>query len=108
MTKEEVRARIAEIGIIPAVRLYSAEDALFAAETICVGGIPIVEVTSGGHQGSSITRAPVTLHGGMDRNDRRGYAAPRGSEYLTARKKAGRNESGSDLALFATSIFESP
>jgi 2-dehydro-3-deoxyphosphogluconate aldolase/(4S)-4-hydroxy-2-oxoglutarate aldolase len=45
MTREEVRARIAEIGIVPAVRLYSAEDALFAAETICESGIPIVEVT---------------------------------------------------------------
>jgi 2-dehydro-3-deoxyphosphogluconate aldolase/(4S)-4-hydroxy-2-oxoglutarate aldolase len=45
LTKEEVHARIAEVGIIPAVRLYSAEDALFAAEAICVGGIPIVEVT---------------------------------------------------------------
>ncbi len=45
MTKEDVRARIAEIGIIPAVRLYSARDALFAAETIRESGIPIVEVT---------------------------------------------------------------
>ncbi len=45
MTKEEVRARIEEIGIIPAVRLNSAEDALFAAEAVCEGGIPIVEVT---------------------------------------------------------------
>jgi 2-dehydro-3-deoxyphosphogluconate aldolase/(4S)-4-hydroxy-2-oxoglutarate aldolase len=45
MTKEAVRARIIEIGIIPAVRLYSAEDALFAAEAVCEGGIPIVEVT---------------------------------------------------------------
>ena len=45
MTREEVRARIEEIGIIPAVRLYSAEDALFAAEAVCEGGIPIVEVT---------------------------------------------------------------
>ncbi len=45
MTKEEVRTRIAAIGIIPAVRLYSAKDALFAAETICESGIPIVEVT---------------------------------------------------------------
>src|ERR1035438_4245732 len=45
MTKEEIRARIVEIGIIPAVRLYSAEDALFAAETIIESGIPIVEVT---------------------------------------------------------------
>ncbi|MBZ5617247.1 MAG: bifunctional 4-hydroxy-2-oxoglutarate aldolase/2-dehydro-3-deoxy-phosphogluconate aldolase [Acidobacteriia bacterium] len=45
MTREEVRARIHEIGIIPAVRLYSAEDALFAAEAVCGAGIPIVEVT---------------------------------------------------------------
>jgi 2-dehydro-3-deoxyphosphogluconate aldolase / (4S)-4-hydroxy-2-oxoglutarate aldolase len=45
MKKEEVRARIHEIGIIPAVRLYSAEDALFAAEAVAAGGIPIVEVT---------------------------------------------------------------
>ena len=45
MTRAEVRARIAGIGIIPAVRLYSAEDALFAAEAVCGAGIPIVEVT---------------------------------------------------------------
>jgi len=45
MTKEQVRARIQEVGIIPAVRLYSHEDALFAAEAICASGIPIVEVT---------------------------------------------------------------
>jgi 2-dehydro-3-deoxyphosphogluconate aldolase/(4S)-4-hydroxy-2-oxoglutarate aldolase len=45
MNREEVRARIKETGIIPAVRLYSAEDALFAAEAICGSGIPIVEVT---------------------------------------------------------------
>jgi 2-dehydro-3-deoxyphosphogluconate aldolase/(4S)-4-hydroxy-2-oxoglutarate aldolase len=45
MTKEEVRARIEEIGIIPAVRLYSTEDAMFAAEAVCASGIPIVEVT---------------------------------------------------------------
>jgi 2-dehydro-3-deoxyphosphogluconate aldolase / (4S)-4-hydroxy-2-oxoglutarate aldolase len=34
MKKEEVRARIEEVGIIPAVRLSSAEDALFAAEAV--------------------------------------------------------------------------
>ena len=44
MTREEVRTRIAEIGIIPAVRLYSESEALFAAEAVC-SGIPIVEVT---------------------------------------------------------------
>jgi 2-dehydro-3-deoxyphosphogluconate aldolase/(4S)-4-hydroxy-2-oxoglutarate aldolase len=45
MTKEAIRARIAEIGIIPGVRLFSAEDARFAAEAIYHSGIPIVEVT---------------------------------------------------------------
>lgn len=45
MTREEIRARIEEIGIIPAVRLYSAEDALFAAEAVSEAAIPIVEVT---------------------------------------------------------------
>ncbi len=34
-----------EIGIIPGVRLTSAEDARFAAEAIYQSGIPIVEVT---------------------------------------------------------------
>jgi 2-dehydro-3-deoxyphosphogluconate aldolase/(4S)-4-hydroxy-2-oxoglutarate aldolase len=45
VNKQEVRARIEEIGIIPAVRVSSAEDALFAAEAVSRGGIPIVEVT---------------------------------------------------------------
>jgi len=45
MTKIQVQARIEEIGVIPAVRLSSAEEALFAAEAVCSAGIPIVEVT---------------------------------------------------------------
>jgi 2-dehydro-3-deoxyphosphogluconate aldolase/(4S)-4-hydroxy-2-oxoglutarate aldolase len=45
MTRETIRARISDIGIIPAVRLSSAEDARFAAEVIYSSGIPIVEVT---------------------------------------------------------------
>ena len=45
MSKQEVRGRIEEIGIIPAVRVSSIEDALFAAEAVSRGGIPIVEVT---------------------------------------------------------------
>jgi len=45
VTKQEVRSRIEEVGIIPAVRVSSAEDALFAAEAVSRGGIPIVEVT---------------------------------------------------------------
>jgi 2-dehydro-3-deoxyphosphogluconate aldolase / (4S)-4-hydroxy-2-oxoglutarate aldolase len=45
MTREVARARIIEIGIIPAVRAASAEDARFAAETVAQAGIPIVEIT---------------------------------------------------------------
>ncbi len=45
MTKDEVHKRIQEIGIIPAVRSSTAEDALFAAEAVSSAGIPIVEVT---------------------------------------------------------------
>jgi 2-dehydro-3-deoxyphosphogluconate aldolase/(4S)-4-hydroxy-2-oxoglutarate aldolase len=45
LNKAEVRARIQEIGIIPAVRLNNTEDALFAAEAVSSAGIPIVEVT---------------------------------------------------------------
>src|SRR6202789_4650325 len=45
MKKEEVRARIEEVGIIPAVRLSSSEDSLFAAEAVSRGGISVVEIT---------------------------------------------------------------
>lgn len=45
MKKEAVRARIEEVGIVPAVRFRSAEDARFATEAVSHGGIPIVEIT---------------------------------------------------------------
>ena len=45
MKKEEVHARIEEIGVVPAVRVSSAEEARFAAEAVSRGGIPIVEIT---------------------------------------------------------------
>lgn len=45
MTREQVRARIEEIGIIPAIRVSAPDDALFAADAVCVHGIPVVEVT---------------------------------------------------------------
>ena len=44
MTSKEVRARIKETGIVAAIRLYSAEEALFAAEAVAAGGIPVVEI----------------------------------------------------------------
>jgi len=45
VNKQEVRARIEEIGIIPAVRVSSTDDAFLVAEAVCRGGIPILEVT---------------------------------------------------------------
>jgi 2-dehydro-3-deoxyphosphogluconate aldolase/(4S)-4-hydroxy-2-oxoglutarate aldolase len=45
MKKEEVRTRIEEIGIVPAVRFRSTEDARFATQAVSHGGIPIVEIT---------------------------------------------------------------
>ena len=44
MKKEEVRARLEEIGIIPALRVSSAEEAHFAVKAVSDGGIPIVEI----------------------------------------------------------------
>lgn len=45
MNKDDVCRRIREVGIVPAIRVTSTEDAFFAAETVIAGGIPIVEIT---------------------------------------------------------------
>jgi 2-dehydro-3-deoxyphosphogluconate aldolase/(4S)-4-hydroxy-2-oxoglutarate aldolase len=45
MIREEVQARIEEIGVIPAVRVASAEEAVFAAQSVFRGGIGVVELT---------------------------------------------------------------
>lgn len=45
MKKEDVHAKILEVGIVPAVRTSAAEDARFAANAVSQGGIPIVEMT---------------------------------------------------------------
>jgi 2-dehydro-3-deoxyphosphogluconate aldolase / (4S)-4-hydroxy-2-oxoglutarate aldolase len=53
MDREQVRARIEELGIIPAIRQSSAEDARFAAEAIYRAGLPIAEI-------------PMTVPGAID------------------------------------------
>jgi len=45
MTTATIRTRIEQIGIVPAIRFSSAEDALFAIEALSDSGIPIAEVT---------------------------------------------------------------
>src|SRR6267142_5084394 len=45
MKKQEVRRLIEQIGIVPVIRASSPQEARFAAEAVCQGGIPIVEIT---------------------------------------------------------------
>jgi 2-dehydro-3-deoxyphosphogluconate aldolase/(4S)-4-hydroxy-2-oxoglutarate aldolase len=45
MSKKDLCARIEEIGLMPGVRVPSAELALFAGETVYEAGIPVVEIT---------------------------------------------------------------
>jgi len=45
MDKQKVRERILEIGIVPVVRASSSREARMAADAVCEGGIPIVEIT---------------------------------------------------------------
>ena len=46
MKKQEVRALIEKIGIVPVIRTASPQEARFAAEAVWQGGIPIVEITT--------------------------------------------------------------
>jgi len=54
MTKQEVRAWIEETGVIAAVRERSKENALFAAEAVAQGGIPVVEIALTVPQASAV------------------------------------------------------
>ena len=45
MTRDQAKAMIQGVGIIPGVRANSAEDALYAAETAYNAGIPLAEIT---------------------------------------------------------------
>ncbi len=44
MKTHEARAKIKEIGIVAAIRVASREDAIFAAEAVFEGGVPVVEI----------------------------------------------------------------
>jgi 2-dehydro-3-deoxyphosphogluconate aldolase/(4S)-4-hydroxy-2-oxoglutarate aldolase len=46
LTREEIRKQILDLGLIPSIRVDSAEAAMFAAESVAAGGIPIVEITT--------------------------------------------------------------
>lgn len=45
MEKQQVLSRIEQVGVIPAVRVASAQEAKFAVEAVASGGITAVEIT---------------------------------------------------------------
>jgi len=45
MTREKVKACIEDIGIFPGIRVSSADQALYSAQTIYAAGIPVAEIT---------------------------------------------------------------
>jgi len=45
VTKDDVRWRIIELGIVPVVRASSAAMAVVGAEAVCAAGVSIVEIT---------------------------------------------------------------
>ncbi|HUJ32906.1 MAG TPA: bifunctional 4-hydroxy-2-oxoglutarate aldolase/2-dehydro-3-deoxy-phosphogluconate aldolase [Candidatus Acidoferrum sp.] len=45
MDKQETRARVEEVGIVPVIRAASPDEARFAAEAVQQGGISIIEIT---------------------------------------------------------------
>jgi 2-dehydro-3-deoxyphosphogluconate aldolase / (4S)-4-hydroxy-2-oxoglutarate aldolase len=45
VNKEQVRIQIEKVGIVPAVRVSSRDDAIFAATAVYRAGIPIAEIT---------------------------------------------------------------
>lgn len=56
MKKEEVKARIREIGILPAIRVHSEKQALYAAETLFAAGVPVAEITMTVSEGVDVVR----------------------------------------------------
>jgi 2-dehydro-3-deoxyphosphogluconate aldolase / (4S)-4-hydroxy-2-oxoglutarate aldolase len=54
MEKIVVRGWIEEFGLIPAVRVHSSEDALFAAQALARSGIRILEIPSSTANGAKI------------------------------------------------------
>lgn len=46
MNREEIRKQIQGSGLISSIRVDSAEAAIFAAENVAAGGIPVVEIAA--------------------------------------------------------------
>jgi 2-dehydro-3-deoxyphosphogluconate aldolase/(4S)-4-hydroxy-2-oxoglutarate aldolase len=44
ISRKEVRSCVEEVGVVPAMRVDSADDALFVAEALAQAGVPILEI----------------------------------------------------------------
>jgi 2-dehydro-3-deoxyphosphogluconate aldolase/(4S)-4-hydroxy-2-oxoglutarate aldolase len=69
MSREDVRLRVEEVGVVPAVGVESAEDAYFVAEALAQAGVPILEIAmnvpGAAHVLSQVVRrAPKMILGG--------------------------------------------
>jgi len=60
--KHEVRGWIEETGVIAAVRVFSEEDALFAAQAVAEGGVPLIEITLTVPQATKVITQLVKTH----------------------------------------------
>ncbi|HTA51280.1 MAG TPA: bifunctional 4-hydroxy-2-oxoglutarate aldolase/2-dehydro-3-deoxy-phosphogluconate aldolase [Candidatus Acidoferrum sp.] len=69
MSKEEICSRIQDVGVVPALRANSAEDALFVADALAQAGVPILELAMNAPEAVQILsevalRAPKMIVGG--------------------------------------------
>jgi len=62
MKREEVRSRIEEIGVVTSIRVNSSDDALFVAEAVYHGGLPVVEIAM------TLAGAPAVISRLVDQN----------------------------------------
>src|ERR1700692_1388630 len=62
MTIDEVILRIEEIGIVPVIRAATVDEATRAVESICAGGIPVVEITMTVPNAVSVIREVAQQH----------------------------------------------
>ena len=80
MTREDVRTRIEQSGIIPAIRVLNAEDAMFAANAVFDGGILVAELTM------TIPGAPDVIRELVKRNPEAAVGAGTVLDVETARR----------------------
>jgi 2-dehydro-3-deoxyphosphogluconate aldolase/(4S)-4-hydroxy-2-oxoglutarate aldolase len=89
--KEGVDARIEKIGVIPAVRLDSSEDALFVAEALAEAGVPVVEISMAGLGALDVisrlaqqASGMIVGAGGLFNTDAAGQCLDAGAKFLTS------------------------